>query len=142
MMTGTLGIVMWLMMGAMLTGFAGGGSLPTGQHCLNVCEYRGMIARIWRGAVRAEDATAYAAYVQKTGIESYQRTPGNRGAWLLWRVEGDHAEFITVSFWESRAAIEAFAGQDIEKAVFYPDDEQFLIERDLTVHHYEVAGTA
>jgi heme-degrading monooxygenase HmoA len=82
-----------------------------------------------------------AAYVQKTGIEGYQRTPGNRGAWLLWRVEGDHAEFITVSFWESRAAIEAFAGQDIEKAAFYPDDEQFLIERDLTVHHYEVADT-
>ena len=42
-----------------------------------------MIARTWRGAVRAEDAPAYAAYVQKTGIEGYQRTPGNRGAWLL-----------------------------------------------------------
>ena len=66
-----------------------------------------MIARTWRGAVRANDAPAYAAYVQKTGIEGYQRTPGNRGAWLLWRVEGDHAEFITVSFWESRAAIGA-----------------------------------
>ena len=76
-------------------------SSPTGQHCLHVCEYRGMIARTWRGAVRAKDAPAYAAYVQKTGIEGYQRTPGNRGAWLLWRVEGDHAEFITVSFWES-----------------------------------------
>src|ERR1022692_2925343 len=79
----------------------GGRSVPTGQHCLHVCEYRGMIARTWRGAVRAKDAPAYAAYVQKTGIEGYQRTPGNRGAWLLWRVEGDHAEFITVSFWES-----------------------------------------
>jgi heme-degrading monooxygenase HmoA len=100
-----------------------------------------MIARTWRGTVRAQDAPAYAAYVQKTGIEGYQRTPGNRGAWLLWRVEGDHAEFLTVSFWESLTAIEAFAGRDIEKAVFYPDDEQFLIERDLTVHHYEVADT-
>lgn len=48
-----------------------------------------MIARIWRGAVRAEDAHAYAAYVQRTGIGGYQRTPGNRGAWLLWRIEGD-----------------------------------------------------
>jgi heme-degrading monooxygenase HmoA len=100
-----------------------------------------MIARTWRGAVRAQDAPAYAAYVQKTGIEGYQGTPGNRGAWLLWRVEGDKAEFVTVSFWESRAAIEAFAGQDIEKAVFYPDDDKFLIDRDLTVQHYEVAGT-
>jgi len=112
-----------------------------GGHCLHVWKYRVMIARTWRGAVRAEDAPAYAAYVQKTGIEGYQRTPGNCGAWLLWRVEGDQAEFVTVSFWESRASIEAFAGQDIEKAVFYPDDERFLIERDLTVHHYEVAGT-
>ena len=45
-----------------------------------------MIARIWRGAVRAEDAPAYAAYVQQTGIAGYQRTPGNRGAWAMWRV--------------------------------------------------------
>ncbi len=115
--------------------------MPTSRHCAQAWEYRGMIARIWRGAVQAEDAHAYAAYVQRTGIEGYQRTPGNRGAWLLWRVEADRAEFITLSFWESRAAIEAFAGHDIDKAVFYPDDEQFLIERDLTVQHYEVDGT-
>jgi predicted PhzF superfamily epimerase YddE/YHI9 len=35
----------------------------------------------------------------------------------------------------------ATAVQDIDKAVFYPDDEQFLVERDLTVRHYEVGGT-
>jgi heme-degrading monooxygenase HmoA len=97
-----------------------------------------MIARIWRGAVRAQDADAYAAYVQRTGIEGYQRTPGNRGAWMLRRVEGERAEFVTLSFWESLAAIEGFAGPDIEQAVFYPDDDQFLIDRDLTVSHYEV----
>jgi heme-degrading monooxygenase HmoA len=100
-----------------------------------------MIARIWRGAVRTQDAPAYAAYVQRTGIEGYQSTPGNRGAWLLWRTEGDRAEFITVSLWESRAAIETFAGPDISTAVYFPDDDQFLIERDLTVNHYEVAST-
>ena len=99
-----------------------------------------MIARIWRGAVRAEDAVAYAAYVQETGIAGYQRTPGNLGAWALWRVDGDRAEFVTVSLWESRSAIQAFAGPDIDQAVFYPDDDQYLIERDLIVHHYEVAG--
>ena len=45
------------------------------------------------------------------------------------------------SFWDSREAIQGFAGQDIEKAVFYPEDDRFLVDRDLTVHHYEVAGT-
>jgi heme-degrading monooxygenase HmoA len=99
-----------------------------------------MIARIWRGMVRAEDASAYAAYVQETGIAGYLRTPGNRGAWALWRVAGDRAEIITVSLWESRAAIEGFAGQDISRAVFYPEDDRYLIDRDLTVSHYEVAG--
>ena len=100
-----------------------------------------MIARIWRGAVRVDDAAAYARYIQETGIEGYKSTPGNRGAWALWRADGDRAEFVTVSFWDSRESIEAFAGQDIEKAVFYPEDERFLTERDLTVRHYEIAGT-
>jgi heme-degrading monooxygenase HmoA len=101
-----------------------------------------MIARIWRGVVRAADASAYAAYVQETGIAGYHSTPGNRGAWALWRVEGDRAEIVTVSLWESRSVIEAFAGQDIERAVFYPEDDRYLIDRDLTVRHYEVAGPA
>ena len=99
-----------------------------------------MIARIWRGAVRADDATAYASYIQQTGIEAYKKTPGNLGAWLLWRAAGEQAEIITLSFWESRQAIEAFAGPDIETAVFYREDERFLVERDLTARHYEVAG--
>jgi len=100
-----------------------------------------MIARIWRGAVRADDAAAYASYIQETGIEGYKKTPGNRGAWVLCRADGDRAEFITVSFWQSRQAIQGFAGPDIEKAVFYQDDDRFLVERDLTARHYEVAGT-
>jgi len=100
-----------------------------------------MIARIWRGAVRADDAAAYATYIQDTGIEAYKATPGNRGAWLLWRAVGEQAEFITVSFWESRQAIQGFAGQDIDRAVFYPEDDRFLVERDLTARHFEIVGT-
>ena len=100
-----------------------------------------MIARIWLGAVRVGDATAYADYIQQTGIEAYKATPGNRGAWMLWRPDGERAEVITLSFWDSREAIQGFAGQDIGKAVFYPEDDRFLVERDLTVHHYEVADT-
>jgi heme-degrading monooxygenase HmoA len=99
-----------------------------------------MIARIWRGAVRAEDANAYAVYVRETGIDGYTKTPGNQGAWVLCRTDGDVAEVVTVSFWESRQAIEGFAGADIDKAVFYPEDDRFLVERDLTVRHYEVSG--
>lgn len=101
-----------------------------------------MIARIWAGATRAEDAEAYAAYIRETGIAAYAATPGNRGAHLLYRVVGDRAEVLTISFWESLDAIRGFAGDDIERAVFYPQDDRYLIERDLTATHYEVAASA
>jgi heme-degrading monooxygenase HmoA len=95
---------------------------------------------MWRGAVRAQDADQYAAYVEETGITGYRQTPGNRGAWLLRRTDGERTEIVTMSFWDSRQAIEGFAGEDIGKAVFYPEDDRFLIERDLRVTHYEVPG--
>jgi heme-degrading monooxygenase HmoA len=99
-----------------------------------------MIARIWRGAVRREDADAYAAYIGETGLADYEATPGNRGAWMLRREAGDRTEFITFTFWDSLEAIRTFAGDDIEAAVYYPEDERYLVEREPTVAHYEVVG--
>lgn len=97
-----------------------------------------MIARIWRGAVRAEDAEAYREYLEGTGLREYQATPGNRGAWLLQRVEGDHCEIVALSFWESMDAVRGFAGDDPKRAVFYPEDDRFLVERDEQVTHHEL----
>jgi len=37
-----------------------------------------VIARIWRGAVRPEDADSYAAYMRETGVGEYRTTPGTR----------------------------------------------------------------
>ncbi len=99
-----------------------------------------MIARVWTGAVRRADADAYAAYIGETGLADYAGTAGNRGAWLLRRDAGDRTEFVTFTLWESLDAIRGFAGDDIEKAVYYPEDDRYLIERGPTVSHYEVAG--
>ena len=97
-----------------------------------------MIARTWRGAVRPADADAYADYIRETGFAEYGKTPGNRGAWMLRRDEDDRTEFITLSMWESEEAIRAFAGEDIEAAVLYPEDEKYLIDGESTVTHHEV----
>jgi heme-degrading monooxygenase HmoA len=96
-----------------------------------------MIARTWRGTVRRADADEYADYIRDTGFAEYGTTPGNQGAWMLRRDKGEQTEFITLSLWESEAAIRAFAGDDIEAAVLYPEDERFLIG-DSIVEHYEV----
>jgi heme-degrading monooxygenase HmoA len=57
---------------------------------------------------------------------------------VLRRIEGDVAEFLLVSLWDSLDAIKAFAGQDHEQAVYYPDDDEYLLEREPTVSHFEV----
>src|SRR5215212_6916685 len=95
------------------------------------------IARIWTGTVQRADADEYAVYIRDTGFAEYGRTAGNRGAWMLRRDDGDRTEFITLSMWESVDAIKAFAGEDIEAAVLYPEDERFLIDGESTVTHYD-----
>jgi heme-degrading monooxygenase HmoA len=97
-----------------------------------------MIARIWNGAVRRLDGDAYAAYMNETGIAGYAQTPGNRGAWMLRRDLEDKTQFVMFTLWDSIEAVKAFAGEDHETAVFYPEDDRFLIERDLTASHYDV----
>jgi heme-degrading monooxygenase HmoA len=100
-----------------------------------------MIARIWRGAVRPEDADEYAEYathVRDTGIEHYRSTPGNAGAWILRRQVGHLTEILTFSLWEDMTAVRAFAGDDPAQAVYYPDDDRFLVERSPLVEHYDV----
>jgi len=94
-----------------------------------------MIARVWRGMVRAEHVEEYVRYIRDTGGGEYKRTPGNRGAWIMTRIDGGRAEIIALSFWESRAAIEAFTGPDIEHQVLYAEDERYLLEPSTTSHY-------
>ena len=99
-----------------------------------------MIARIWTGAVRRADGDAYAEYMRETGVAEYAKTPGNEGVWMLRRNVGARAEFVMFTLWDSMEAVKAFAGEDYETAIFYPEDDRFLVDRDLTARHYEVEG--
>jgi heme-degrading monooxygenase HmoA len=97
-----------------------------------------MIARIWRGAVRTADAEEYVDYIAGTGLAEYKDTPGNRGAWMLTRPVGDdRTEVITFSLWDSLDAVKAFAGEDYETAVYYPEDERYLVAHDDVCAHYD-----
>jgi hypothetical protein len=77
--------------------------------------------------------------MKETGVKEYLETEGNRGALVLRRNQGDSTQFLFLSLWDSVDAIRRFAGDDYEVAVFYPQDDEFLVERDLHVNHYEVA---
>jgi heme-degrading monooxygenase HmoA len=97
-----------------------------------------MVARTWRGWTRATDIDRYVEYVRETGVEGLAGTEGNRGVYIYTRRDGDRGEMIVTSLWDSRESIRAFAGDDIERAVFYPEDDEFLVEREWTCAHYDV----
>jgi heme-degrading monooxygenase HmoA len=99
-----------------------------------------MIARMWRGTVRAELATEYVDIVERTGMAGYRQTPGNLGAQILTRDLGaGRTEIVTLSWWSDLEQIRAFAGEDLERARYYPEDDDYLLDRDEHVVHYEVA---
>ncbi len=93
---------------------------------------------MWHGIVKTEKADEYAAFLKRRAVPDYKSVAGNKGVYLLRREDGDKTHFITLTFWESRAAIEKFAGKDIERAKYYPEDRQFLLEFEKNVVHYEI----
>jgi len=97
-----------------------------------------VIARVWRGATLAEDADAYAAYLEVTGMRKAREIPGSRGTLVLRRMRDGYAEFETIMLFEQLADVRGFAGDALEAAVFFDLDERYLVERELEVRHYEV----
>lgn len=95
---------------------------------------------MWHGAVPAEKAEDSMRYLEGTGLPDYRATPGNRGVHVLRRSEPGVAHFLLLTLWDSREAIRAFAGDDVERARYYPEDAEFLLELEPTVLHDEVAG--
>ena len=98
-----------------------------------------MIARVWRGVTSSKDADAYLTYLERTGLAAYRATPGNKATFAFRRIVQDRAEFVLLTLWTSAEAIREFAGDDPDRAVFYPEDDRFLIEKGERVDHFEVA---
>jgi len=97
-----------------------------------------MIARAWHGRVPAAKADSYYAYLLRTGLPGYAATPGHRGTFVFRRTEGDVTHFLLTTLWDSVEAIKAFAGENYERARYYPEDDDYLLEREPHVTHYEV----
>lgn len=98
-----------------------------------------MIARLWFGRTKAEDYDAYLAYLEESGVAALHATPGNRGVMVLRRLDGNEAEFGVMSFWDSLDDVKAFAGEDVDVARYFPDDDRFLLDFTPRLKHFEVA---
>ena len=101
-----------------------------------------MIARLWHGRTPLERGDEYASFLNDRAIPDYRSIPGNRAVYILRRDEGHFAHFYTFTLWDSLEAIRNFAGNPIEKAKYYPEDRNFLLEFEPQVSHWNVTGAA
>jgi heme-degrading monooxygenase HmoA len=97
-----------------------------------------MIARTWHGVVPESKSAEYLEYMNKTGIPDYQSSEGNRGVFVLRRSEEGKTHYLLLSLWDSIESIAKFAGEDLDKARYYPQDKDYLLELEEYVTHYEV----
>ena len=101
-----------------------------------------MICRMWHGITPRSKADAYTAFLELRAVEDYRSVPGNLSVAVLRRDESDVTHFMTVTYWESEGSIRAFAGDDLLRAKYYPEDQQFLLEFEPYVQHFSVAVIA
>ncbi len=100
-----------------------------------------MIVRIWHGRTPADKGDAYLDDLKRTGVTNYRATEGNRGVYVLRSSENGVADFLLVSLWDSMDSVRAFAGDRPGTAVYYPEDDAYLLEREPGVRHYEALIT-
>jgi heme-degrading monooxygenase HmoA len=98
-----------------------------------------MILRQWSARIRTADEARYVAYIEETGAAHYAATEGNLGFQILTSAEADGLSTITtLSWWADLEAVKRFAGEDYTRAQYYPEDDEFLVERTEFVQHHVV----
>ncbi len=100
-----------------------------------------MIARVWHGYTKPENADAYEAMLKPELLPGISKVPGYKSSYLLRRVAGAEVEFITIMIWDSIEAIRTVTGPDHETAVIPEERRKYLSRHDAKSAHYEVVST-
>jgi hypothetical protein len=100
-----------------------------------------VIARLWQGATRPENADAYAAHLRDHILPELAKLPGWAGAFVMRRPgprAGDDVAYAVMTLWFSERAVRAFAGDDVEAAVVPPEALALLSAHDERAVHWEL----
>lgn len=98
-----------------------------------------MVARMWRGWTRAQDASRYERHYRSEVLASLRRVPGFQGARLLRREVGEETEFVSLVFFEDLDAVREYAGKDYDAAQVAGEAREVLVRYDARVRHYGLA---
>lgn len=95
-----------------------------------------MIVRTWHGRTKLVDAAAYEIFMKERAAPDYASVDGLKRLFFTRRDEGEIVHFLLITVWESMDAVKAFAGDDPSRAKYYPEDDQYLLEKeDCSLNH-------
>ncbi len=97
-----------------------------------------MIVRMWHGRVDSSKSDEYAEFMKQRAAPDYSSVDGLQKLLFLRKNEKDVAHFLLVTYWDSMESVKKFAGEQPEKAKYYPEDDQFLLEKEELSALYEV----
>jgi heme-degrading monooxygenase HmoA len=98
-----------------------------------------MLARFWSANTTPERAESYRQHFEQAVQPQLRKLDGFLGATLCIRPLPGAVEILVITYWQSFASIDAFAGADRESAVVAPEAAALLTDFDKRVRHYEVA---
>lgn len=97
-----------------------------------------MIARVWHGWTKPEQADAYEALLKPELLPGISKKKGYVGSYLLRKNAGAEVEFVTIMLWDSLDSIRAAAGPDYETAIIPEERRKYLSRFDAKSSHYEI----
>jgi heme-degrading monooxygenase HmoA len=97
-----------------------------------------LVVRTWRATATSAGAREYHSYFAGTLLPQLRDLPGFAGGYLLSRDVNGTVELTTHTFWESPAAVRAFAGDDVTASVVEPEAQSVLLDFDPTATHRSV----
>jgi len=96
------------------------------------------IMRLWHGEVAIDKADEYEKFMIDKAAPDYASVAGLLKLYFQRRNENTIAHFLFVTIWDSLESIKKFAGAEPELAKYYPEDDNFLLEKEQYTSLYEV----
>ncbi|WP_432735319.1 antibiotic biosynthesis monooxygenase [Maridesulfovibrio sp. FT414] len=108
-----------------------------------------MWIREWKCLCPEDKLNAFLEYLNKTGVDDTQSLDGCSGYSVMTRetevMTRDTDTMIEITlhtYWRSKEQIKNYAGENMHKAVLYPEDELYEIIPDETVKIYRVTSSS
>ena len=96
------------------------------------------VMRLWHGEVAIEKADEYERFMIERAAPDYGSVDGLIKLYFQRRNDNAIAHFLLVTIWDSLEAVTKFAGAEPELAKYYPEDDDFLLEREKHTSMYEI----